>query len=84
MPMLTTKIGDKLAASDNELLSKLGDKLTPETPPPKDDGTPRPSEQGIMGGLGLLVAERLRSMWIKRKANKAIVEAEASPSEVAA
>jgi hypothetical protein len=80
MPMLTKKIGEKLAASDNALVAKLGEKLTPETPPP-DDG-PKPTEQGMMGAMGLLVAERLRSMWIRRKAHKSIIETEASEQAV--
>jgi len=75
MPAITKRLSEKLAASDNALVAKLGDKLTPETPPPEDGG-PSPSQQGIMSGIGLLIAERLRSMWIKRKAHKAIVETE--------
>lgn len=68
MPLLKTTIGEKLAASDNALVAKLGGKLASETPPP-DDG-PQPIEQGMMGAMGLLVAERLRSMWIRRKTAK--------------
>lgn len=75
LPLLTTKIGDKLTKSDNALVSRLGETLKPEEPPPSDDG-PMPTEQGIVGGVGLLVLERLRSMWLRRKAEKALIKAE--------
>lgn len=80
LPTLTAKIGDKLAASDNALIAKIGDKLAPETPPPADNG-PKPTEQGILGVVSLLAVERLRAMWTRRKAEKAIIKAE---SEAAA
>jgi hypothetical protein len=75
LPLLAAKIGDKMAASDNALIAKLGDKFTPETP---DDGSGPVNTGLISGGACLWAAERLWSAWTRRRRKKQAEELEAN------